>query len=126
MNKSFISYLLQLLGVALIFIVTYSLLKEILVTRYYEGAWKIAVLFLVFFSATHYGMIKKRAAGGAASVRFIMAATAIKMFLMMIVLLGYIFLNRAGAVPFVICFFMCYLFFMVFDVAKNYKLMRDK
>jgi TM2 domain-containing membrane protein YozV len=55
-----------------------------------------------------------------------MAATAIKMFLMMIVMLSYIVINRTGAIPFVICFFMGYLFFMVFDVAKNYNLMKSK
>ncbi len=126
MNKSFISYVLQLLCVAIFFMVCYGFLKDILHARYYNSAWKIATVFVIFFSLSHYGMLKKSTVGGAASVRYIMAATAIKMFLMMIVMLGYIVINRAGAVPFVICFFIGYLFFMVFDVAKNYTLMKAK
>jgi hypothetical protein len=127
MNKSFLNYTLQLLLVAVVYVFAYSMLRDVLATRYFDGAWKIAALFFTFFALTHYGMVNKSKDKNkaAASVRYFMAATGIKMFMMMIVLVGYIILNRAAAVPFVICFFIGYLFFMVFDTAKNYKLMQS-
>ncbi len=127
MNKSFVTYVLQLVMVAILYVICYSLLKDVLADRYYQGVWKIAVLFFFFFAFTHYGLLNKSndKNKAAASVRYFMAATGIKMFMMMIILVGYIVINRATAVPFVICFFIGYLFFMIFDTTKNYKLMRS-
>ena len=61
---------------------------------------------------------------GNESIRFFMASTAFKLFLMLTVIVSYMFLNPDTAIPFAVSFLMAYFLFMIFDVAKAYKLMK--
>jgi hypothetical protein len=124
MTRPYFIYLIQLVIVALAFWVIYSLLKTSLGIYYYASSWKIALLFWGMFALYHFGMLRQHKASAQSTIRYFMAATAIKLFLMMILLVGYIAMHRSFAIPFTISFFIAYLFFMVFDISRTYKLMK--
>ena len=122
MNKGFITYILQLAGITLLYILLYCLMKDFLAARFYPSWWKCGIFFFVLFSVIHYLRLTK--SKGNESIRFFMASTAFKLFLMLAIIVGYIFLNQTMAVPFVISFCLAYFLFMIFDVAKAYTLMK--
>jgi len=102
MNKGFITYILQLAGITLLYILLYYLMKDFLAARFYPSWWKCGIFFFVLFSVIHYLRLTK--SKGNESIRFFMASTAFKLFLMLAIIVGYIFLNQTMAVPFVISF----------------------
>jgi len=122
MNKGFITYILQLAGITLLYILLYYLMKDFLATRFYPSWWKCGIFFFILFSVIHYLRLTK--SKGNESIRFFMASTAFKLFLMLTVIVSYMFLNPDTAIPFAVSFLMAYFLFMIFDVAKAYKLMK--
>ena len=122
MNKGFITYILQLAGITLLYILLYYLMKDFLAARFYPSWWKCGIFFFVLFSVIHYLRLTK--SKGNESIRFFMASTAFKLFLMLTVIVSYMFLNPDTAIPFAVSFLMAYFLFMIFDVAKAYTLMK--
>jgi len=122
MNKGFITYILQLAGITLLYILLYYLMKDFLAARFYPSWWKCGIFFFILFSVIHYLRLTK--SKGNESIRFFMASTAFKLFLMLTVIVSYMFLNPDTAIPFAVSFLMAYFLFMIFDVAKVYKLMK--
>lgn len=121
MNRSYPKYLVQLAGISLLYCLLYYMMRDFLTPRYYDGFWKVAVFFYILFASIHFLRLKQT---GNSAVRFFMASTTIKMFLMLIILTIYFFLYRETAISFAISFLIAYFVFMVFDVAKSYKLMK--
>ena len=122
MNKGFITYILQLAGITLLYILLYYLMKDFLAARFYPSWWKCGIFFFILFSVIHYLRLAK--SKGNESIRFFMASTAFKLFLMLTVIVSYMFLNPDTAIPFAVSFLMAYFLFMIFDVAKAYTLMK--
>ncbi len=123
MNRSYPKYLIQLAGVAILYCCLYYMMRDFLMPRFYDNFWKIAVFFYLLFAAIHF--LRLRQSTGSSSIRFFMASTTIKMFLLLIILTIYFFINRQNAIPFAISFLIAYFLFMIFDVAKSYKLMKS-
>lgn len=123
MNRSYPKYLIQLAGVAVLYCFLYYMMRVFLMPRFYDNFWKIAVFFYLLFAAIHF--LRLRQSTGSGSIRFFMASTTIKMFLLLIILTIYFFINRQNAIPFAISFLIAYFLFMIFDVAKSYKLMKS-
>lgn len=122
MSKGFINYVLQLAGITLLYILLYYLMKDFLASRFYPSWWKCGIFFFLLFSVIHYLRLTK--SKGNESIRFFMASTALKLFLMLTIIVSYMFLNPDTAIPFAVSFLMAYFIFMIFDVAKAYKLMK--
>ena len=122
MSKGFITYVLQLAGITLLYILLYYLMKDFLASRVYPSWWKGGIFFFALFSVIHYLRLTK--SKGNESIRFFMASTALKLFLMLTIIVSYMFLNPDTAIPFAVSFLMAYFIFMIFDVAKAYKLMK--
>ncbi|MBS1763819.1 MAG: hypothetical protein JSS90_02500 [Bacteroidetes bacterium] len=123
MSHTYPKYLLQLAGVAILYSLLYFMMRDILASRFYEGFWKIAVFYFLLFAVIHY--LRLRQSTGNSSIRFFMASTTIKLFLLLIILAFYFFINPQSAIPFAISFLIAYFLFMIFDVAKAYKLMKN-
>ena len=81
----------------------------------------ILVLMMVASLALHLGLQKARTRGNAVFIRFFMAATAIKLFIFMGVLVIFSLFNKAEAVGFIMHFAAAYLLFTAFEVAMAYR-----
>ncbi len=123
MNKNFLNYLLQIAGIACLYMALYVLMKDFLGHYFYPSWWKIGIFFFMLFAINHFFRLKKK--GPSESVRFFMASTALKLFLMLIIITVYLFMFRNQAIAFTLSFCMAYFMFMSFDAAKAYKYMKQ-
>ncbi len=76
-------------------------------------------LFVFFFSVTlavHYVLLKASEKRFSKFTTYFMLATFLKLMLYIAVLLIYVLLNRLDAIPFIITFFILYVFYTVFEV----------
>ena len=76
-------------------------------------------LFLFFLSITlvvHYVLFKASEKRFSKFTTYFMLATFLKLMLYIAVLLIYVLLNRSDAIPFIITFFILYIFYTVFEV----------
>ena len=76
-------------------------------------------LFLFFLSITlivHYVLFKASEKRFNKFTTYFMLATFLKLMLYIAVLLIYVLLNRSDAIPFIITFFILYIFYTVFEV----------
>jgi len=77
----------------------------------------VLILTLIF----HTALMKAGERSNQAFIRFFMAATAGRLFLYMIVMIGYALFNKETAVGFIIHLFLFYLLYTAFEVAFVYK-----
>jgi hypothetical protein len=80
--------------------------------------WFILLYFLIVTAAFHYGLLKSTKGKPKSFIQFFMAATGLRLFLHIIVILIYCLLNKQAAFPFVIAFFSCYLLFTIFEIKQ--------
>ena len=76
-------------------------------------------LFIFFFSVTlfvHYVLMKACEKRMSKFVNFFMLATFLKLMLYIMILVIYVLFNRSDAIPFILTFFILYLFFTVFEI----------
>ena len=76
-------------------------------------------LFLFFLSVTlvvHYVLLKASEKRFSKFTTYFMLATFLKLMLYIAVLLIYVLLNRSDAIPFIITFFILYIFYTAFEV----------
>ena len=82
------------------------------------------IIQLIVMAATliiHFGLRSAAAKSGPAFIRFFMAASGIKMFTFLIIMMGYGLMNRTAAFGFIIHFFAYYLLYTIFEVAVSYR-----
>ena len=87
----------------------------------FEMVWMLQLFMMLVTFLFHVGLMRAGAKSDAAFIRFFMGATGIKLFLFMVVLIGYALFNKATAVAFIANFFILYLLYTVFEVAMVYK-----
>ena len=78
-----------------------------------------AVIVLIFFlitAAFHYIIMKNKEARPQVIVRYYMSGTVLRLFLYIIILLLYRFIEKATLVPFAIAFVLHYFLFTAFEV----------
>ena len=83
--------------------------------------WYIFAGFVIVSAIINSFLNKAAAKGPQHFVRTFMAVTAIKMFAMILIALGYSILNRASAVSFIASFLVLYLVFTVYEVGSLMK-----
>lgn len=79
-------------------------------------------LFVFFFAASlvvHYVLLKIASRRPTGFINYFMLLTFGKLIFFLSIILIYSFLNREDAVPFIIAFFILYLFFTVFEVVLS-------
>ena len=88
------------------------------------GLWFSYAFFIVITLSFHF--ISMNAAKGRPQnfIRFYMGATALKMFLCVLIVLVYIFKDKPTATPFALGFFAQYFLFSIFEVTSLLKLLR--
>ena len=76
----------------------------------------LIVFFLILTWAIIRYLMKASEKSFVKFVNAFMITTGLKLLLLIIVIVGYIFLNRGDAVPFLVVFFILYLFYTGFEV----------
>lgn len=80
-------------------------------------------MFFAITLLTHFLLLKGSEKSFAKFTTNYMLVTFVKLMLLMIVLLLYVFTHKSDAVPFIIWFFLFYIFYAVFEAVElqNYK-----
>jgi len=86
-----------------------------------QQIWMILIYFLAISAIFQLVLARNTNENGQKYVRAFMAGTTIKLFIHVIALLIFAFLNSEKAVPVIITFFSCYLLFTIFEVTLQLK-----
>ncbi|MBK5286474.1 MAG: hypothetical protein JJE25_13830 [Bacteroidia bacterium] len=81
--------------------------------------WMILIYFLSISALFQLTLAHNTGENGQKYVRAFMAGTTIKLFIHVVVLLVFAFMNREKAIPIIITFFCCYLLFTIFEVTMQ-------
>ena len=117
MKKVFNKFLIKLSVFSLIIGIVIAALNYILPPNYYTLTLPYQLVF--FYASTllvHKVLLNASEKRFTKFVTYYMASTFFKLFLYIGVMLVYVFFNRADAVPFIISFFLLYLFYTIFEV----------
>lgn len=87
----------------------------------FDGFWQIQIFMIAVALVSHAGLEKAGMKSNQHFIRQFMATTGLKLFLYMIVMVGYAVLNRETAVGFIVHFFLMYVLYTVFEIAFIYK-----
>jgi hypothetical protein len=88
----------------------------------------LPVLFLLFFSVTlavHWVILKITELKPARFVSYFMLATFAKLVIYFIAVLIYVFTRKDHLLPFILSFFILYIFYTVFEVANTLSQTKD-
>ena len=86
----------------------------------FAGFWWIQLMVFFVTISFHFGLMRAGERGDQAFIRFFMGATAVKLFLYMVIMIGYALFNKETAVGFIIHLFLFYLLYTAFEVASVY------
>jgi hypothetical protein len=78
----------------------------------------IIPFFAVIGFGIHAGLLRMKEIRFARFVNAFMIASFVKLFLYLIVVVGYVLLNRADTLPFILSFLVLYIIFSVFEVVN--------
>ncbi len=94
----------------------------VLSPKFIFAPWWVLVVFMMGVTLVfHWGLSNAAKKSSQHFIRFFMGATAARLFLFMIILIGYSLFNKITAVGFIINFFILYLLYTAFEVASIYK-----
>jgi hypothetical protein len=82
-------------------------------------------LFFLFFATTllvHYILLKGSEKRYSKFVNYYMLTTFLKLVFYMIIMVIYALLNKADAIAFIICFFILYMAYTIFEFIAFYRL----
>ncbi|MEO8146522.1 MAG: hypothetical protein ABI723_02740 [Bacteroidia bacterium] len=124
MNPAFIKYLKPLAAVTLLSFLFLILMEAVIMkdASTLSVYWIIPVFYFLLYAAFHYGLLMNTD-NGQGFIRYYMAATFIKLFILLGIIIIYGLYNRGTATGFTLNFMFTYLFFMVFEVIylrRNY------
>jgi hypothetical protein len=115
-------FLLRLLAYSIaVYAILFFANDQLPVRFAFAGFWKIQLFMVAVAWIAHSALEKAGQKGNQYFVRQFMATTGLKLFLYMIVMVGYAVLNRESAVGFIVHFFVLYLLYSVFEIALIYK-----
>ncbi len=124
MNPLFLKYLKPLTITALLSFAAIALMQLLFFKQpdLIRSFWIIPAFYFLIYAAFHFGTLRY-ADNGQGFIRYYMAATVIKLFILLGVLVLISISNTAIARPFIINFLLTYMLFMIFEVyylRKNY------
>ncbi|MCF6239961.1 MAG: hypothetical protein L3J74_01300 [Bacteroidales bacterium] len=110
----------------LIFVAIISLIAIILyltvLTKFYLPVFPYVLLFFTVISfLTHYILLKSGKSRIAKFSTSFMGITSLKLFLYLIFIVVYLFIDKTNALVFVLTFFILYLLFTVFETSSLLK-----
>ena len=122
MKSTLLKYLVQLIVFGL---VLYAVLYTIPTLFFSRGGFAylglVTVYFLVVTALFHYGLLRVSGGKPAAFIRYYMAATTLKLFLHLGVLVLVVLFRQPVLLPFAITFLVHYLCYTAFEVYQAYR-----
>lgn len=119
MKNPYITYLKNLLIFSLIVVTVYIALSYLLPVTYFSVALPFLFPFYIATSLISYHfLLKSLHRRFSKFVNSFMGATAIKLLWYMIIMVTYILIFRADAVPFALNFFILYICYTVFETVS--------
>lgn len=118
--------LLRNLGLLAIYSLAVFLVMEVFERYLFPVQWVYAQRYLIqgfmtlITALVMHGLLKTASRGGGAFVRFAMGASALKLFLFISIMVIFGIVDRPHAVPFILNFFILYLFYTLFEVGMIY------
>lgn len=117
-----IRFTVRLIIYSLVVFALFYFTEELLPERFaFDAFWQIQIFMIAVALVSHAGLEKAGKKSNQHFIRQFMATTGLKLFLYMIVMVGYAVLNRESAVGFIVHFFMMYVLYTVFEIAFIYK-----
>jgi hypothetical protein len=119
------SYWLGLLTISTLLIVVVLVLNQTELSEYYQAIhpW-IPVIFLILTGAEHTILLKTIIKNPNRFSQAFMAASSIKLLLILLVTVIYLLIDKSQVIPFVIILFVNYIVFTVFEVRALLKLVK--
>ena len=87
--------------------------------------YAIVALIAAITLAFHYIMIKNADARPQIIVRYYMSGTVLRLFLYILILIGYRFIDKPTLIPFAVAFILHYFAFTIFEVSQLIKQFRN-
>jgi hypothetical protein len=81
----------------------------------------MVILFAVLTAMFHVGLVRAGSKGNQAFIRYYMAATTFKLFILMSVIIVYAFFIELDTRSFIIIFFLLYVIYTSFEVSYVYR-----
>lgn len=117
-----IHFILRLLAAAALTAGGYFFLSQKLPSHLsYHNYLYITVFFTVLTAFFHNGLSLSAKGGTKSFIRFYMAATGIKLFLYILIIVIYALINKPGVMAFALCFLLHYCAFTAFEVWMAYR-----
>jgi len=88
------------------------------VQKQLNDLWWILLFFVILSGSVHYILVKAGDKKPTQFIRNFMGITALKLFLYLLIMVAYRFINPGGAAVFLVGFLMHYLIFTVFEVVS--------
>jgi hypothetical protein len=88
--------------------------------------WILLFSLIIIYAASHFFIASAPDQKPAVFIRRFMASTTLRFLLFMSILVGYSFLNRDQAVPFILHFLIIYLILTIVEVASFFRHFRKK
>ena len=120
MNNLYIKFLKKLLVFTIIVALVGFIFTMLLPANYITPT--LPFLYVFFFAATlvvHYILLKVSEKRTPGFINMFMLVTFGKLIFFLTIILVYALLNRDDAVPFIVAFFILYVFFTVFEVTLS-------
>lgn len=119
---SFFRYLKNVIVFGALLSLVAGVLSFTLPDKYFvPQVWLILVYFIVISAVFQLVLLQKQKGEPKKYVRAFMAGTTVRLFIHIIAILVFAFLNRDKAIPIIITFFSCYLLFTIFEVTLQMK-----
>lgn len=117
MKASFITFAKNTFFFSIILALICYIISFFLPAKYITPS--LPFLFIFFFTITlvvHYVLMKASEKKMSKFVNYFMVSTFLKLMLYIMILVIYVLFNRNDAIPFILTFFILYLFFTVFEI----------
>ena len=122
MKNEYSAFLTRLLLYTLIIWAAYMLVRQSIPERFYfENVLFLVVFFFLTTALFHYGLLSSAKSSSRNLITYYMLSTALKLLLYVGIIVGYTLLMPGKTVPFISNFFVLYVFYTVFEVAKVYR-----
>ena len=113
-------FILRLLLLTLISTAIYHLAGNYIPPKwYFENFYWLPCVIATVTGILHFGLMQRKE-DSKKFIRYYMGSTGVKLFLYLLIILAFAFMNKQEAVPFALCFFFFYLCFTVFEVGISY------
>ena len=117
MRKKYLQFIVRLTILSLVLALLSFILRKFLPEGIISPALPyLIILFHVITAIVHYILLRITALNPRKFVSYFMLATFLKLAIYLIVVVVYVFNMKEGILPFILSFFILYIFYTIFEV----------